>query len=92
MAPAFSCPPRRLLARCPAMEDFKMVSSRVGAEGGTALARGLAAGAPSGAGSGRGRLGWAGAGLAAGAPDGGALAKRVARLGRAAPRAVMSPS
>ena len=36
---------RRLLSRCPAMEDFKMVSSRVGAEGGIALAKGLAAGA-----------------------------------------------
>lgn len=36
---------RRLLSRCPAMEDFKMVSSRVGAEGGIALAQGLAAGA-----------------------------------------------
>ena len=37
---------RRLLSRCPAMEDFKMVSSRVGAEGGIALAKGLAAGVP----------------------------------------------
>lgn len=33
----------RLLSRCPAMEDFKMVSSRVGHEGGVALAQGLAA-------------------------------------------------
>jgi large subunit ribosomal protein L31/Ran GTPase-activating protein 1 len=32
----------RLLARCPAMEDFRMVSSRVGAAGGAALAAALA--------------------------------------------------
>lgn len=35
-----------LLKRAPAMEDFKMVSSRVGADGGNALAEGLSAGAP----------------------------------------------
>ena len=33
-----------VLARCPAMEDFKMASSRVGAEGGKALAKALTAG------------------------------------------------
>jgi large subunit ribosomal protein L31/Ran GTPase-activating protein 1 len=33
----------RLLARCPSMEDFRMVSSRVGAAGGAALAAALAA-------------------------------------------------
>ena len=50
-----ACPPAcRLLSRCPSMQDFKMVSSRVGAQGGIALAQGLAAG-------GRAR-GWAGGG------------------------------
>jgi len=34
-----------VLARAPAMVDFKMASSRVGPAGGMALARGLAAGA-----------------------------------------------
>lgn len=32
----------RVLSRCPAMEDFKMASSRVGADGGIALAKALA--------------------------------------------------
>lgn len=34
-----------LLARAPAMADFRMASSRVGAEGAIALAKGLSAGA-----------------------------------------------
>jgi len=36
-----------VLARCPAMEDFKMASSRVGAEGGVALAHALTSGGSS---------------------------------------------
>jgi len=35
----------QVLGRAPAMADFRMASSRVGAEGGIALARGLSAGA-----------------------------------------------
>ncbi len=38
----------QVLGRAPAMADFRMASSRVGAEGGIALARGLSAGAPGG--------------------------------------------
>ena len=43
---AESCPlVAQILSRAPAILDFKMASSRVGAAGGTALARGLKAGA-----------------------------------------------
>ena len=35
----------QVLGRAPAMADFRMASSRVGAAGGIALARGLSAGA-----------------------------------------------
>ena len=34
----------QILQRAPRMADFRMASSRVGAEGGTALAQGLCAG------------------------------------------------
>ncbi len=34
----------QILSRAPVMEDFRMASSRVGAEGGIALAQGLSAG------------------------------------------------
>lgn len=34
----------QILSRAPLMEDFRMASSRVGAEGGIALAQGLSAG------------------------------------------------
>ena len=35
----------KVLGRAPAMRDFRMTSSRVGPEGGIALAQGLSAGA-----------------------------------------------
>lgn len=40
------CNAVQVLQNAPRMADFRMASSRVGAEGGTALAEGLAAGQP----------------------------------------------